>query len=77
MRWPYLLEELPEDGHCFFAVFLLHDVLEVLNADSFPAAPHLGAVNHAILGQVGQEGHRVTVYNFGHRVGADPLILAD
>ena len=52
-------------------------MLEVLNGDPFPAAPHFRAVNHAILGQVGQECHWVTIHNFGHRVGADALILAD
>lgn len=40
---------------------LFHNVLEVLMLDPFPAAPHLRAVNHAILGQAGQEGHWVTI----------------
>lgn len=52
-------------------------MLEVLDGDPFPAAPHLRAMNHAILGQVGQEGHWVTIHDSGHRVGADALILAD
>lgn len=74
---PYLLQELPEDGHAFFAVLLLHNVLEVVNGDLPPAGPHLRAVEHALPGQVGQEDCWVLVHDSGHRVGADPFILAD
>jgi hypothetical protein len=77
MTQTYLLEELPEDWHRFFAVFLLHDVLEIFNCHLFPAAPNLRAMNCTFPGQVGQEGCWVPVYDFGHRVGADTLILAD
>lgn len=68
---------MPEQGHGFFAILLLHDVLEVLNCDLLPAAPDLGAVDHALLGQVGKEGRRVTIYDFGHGARADALVLAD
>lgn len=34
-------------------------------------------MNHTFLGQVRQEGCWVPIYDFGHRVGADALILAD
>lgn len=52
-------------------------MLEVLQGDPLPAGPHLRAVNHAAPGQVGQEGHWVTEYDFGHRVRTDALVLAD
>lgn len=77
MSQTYLLQEMPEDGHSFFAIFLFHNVLEVLNCNSFSAAPNLRAMDHTFPGQVGQEGHWVTIYYFGHRVRADTLILAD
>jgi hypothetical protein len=34
-------------------------------------------MNYTFLGQVGQEGCWVPIDDFGHRVGADALILAD
>lgn len=73
----YLLEEVPEERHSFFAIFLFHDVLQVLHCNLRPAAPDLRAMNYTFLGQVGQEGCWVPIYDFGHRVGTDALILAD
>lgn len=73
----YLLEEEPEDRHRFFAIFLFHNMPQVLHCDLLPAAPNLRAMNHTLLGQVRQEGCWVPVYDFGHGVGADALILAD
>ena len=34
---------MPEDRHSFSAVFLFHDVLQVLHCDLLPAAPNLRA----------------------------------
>ena len=34
-------------------------------------------MNYTFLGQVGQEGCWVPIYDFGHRVGADAFVLAD
>lgn len=73
----YLLEEVPENRHGFFAIFLFHNVLQVLHCDLLSATPNLRAVNHIFGGQVGQEGHWVPIYDFGHRVGAYAFILAD
>lgn len=76
-RPTYPLQEMPEHGQCLLAILLLHNVLEVLNCDLLPAAPDLGAVDHTLLGQVGEEGRRVIVYDSGHRAGGDAFIFAD
>lgn len=73
----YLLEEVPENRHRLFAIFLIHNMLQVLQRNLLSAAPNLRAMNHTFLGQVRQEGSWVPIYDFGHGIGADALILTD